>query len=51
MRNHLAVWLAGTGGVFALAFVFLKVVYVSMPRGVPPFDQITQAVMELFLIR
>ena len=50
-RNHLAIWLSSTIGIFAFAFVFLKVVYVSLPRGQPPFDQVTQLVMDLLLIR
>jgi putative tricarboxylic transport membrane protein len=51
VRSHLTIWLVGAGGVLAFAFVFLKVVYISMPRGMPPFDQITQAVFDLLQIK
>ena len=51
VRNHLAVWLVAVVGVFTFALIFLKLVYVSMPRGMPPFDQVTQAVMDLLLIK
>ena len=49
-RNHVAVWLAGTLGILIFAFVFLKVVYVSLPRGEPPFDRVTQFVMNLLQV-
>jgi hypothetical protein len=51
VRSHLTIWLVGAGGILAFAFVFLKVVYISMPRGTPPFDQVTQAVFDLLQIR
>ena len=34
-------------GILAFAFIFLKIAYVSIPRGSPPFDQVTQAVYTL----
>ena len=37
-------------GMLLFAFIFLKVVYVSIPRGEPPFDQVTQFVMDLMKI-
>ena len=49
-RNHMAIWLSGTLGILIFAFVFLKVVYVSLPRGEPPFDQVTQFVMNLLQV-
>lgn len=49
-RNHLAIWLSSTIGIALFAFVFLKVVYVSLPRGEPPFDQVTQFVIDLMQI-
>lgn len=51
IRNHLAVWTTSTAGILLFAFIFLKVVYVSLPRGEPPFDQVTQLVMDLMLVR
>jgi putative tricarboxylic transport membrane protein len=47
-RSHGPIWLAGLLGTLVLAVVFLKVVYVSLPRGVPPFDRVTDAVVGLF---
>jgi cell division protein FtsW (lipid II flippase) len=51
IRNHVLIWLVALGGVLAFSFVFLKLVYVSIPRGTPPFDQVTQTVMDLLLIK
>lgn len=50
-RNHLVIWASATFGVIALAFIFLKVAYVSLPRGEPPFDGMTQAVLSLLRIQ
>ncbi len=50
-RNHLAIWLSSSIGILVFALIFLKIVYVSLPRGQPPFDQVTQFVMDLLLIR
>lgn len=47
-RNHTVIWLSAILGTLLFAFVFLKVVYVSVPRGTPPFDSVTQAVLALF---
>lgn len=43
-RNHLAIWLIGTGMTLAVAFLFLRFAYVSLPRGVAPFDRFTDFV-------
>lgn len=51
VRSHVAVWLTSAAGIIAFAFVFLKIVYVSLPRGEPPFDQITQLVMDLLQVK
>jgi len=51
IRNHLAIWASSTIGMLLFAFIFLKVVYVSIPRGEPPFDQVTQFVMDLMQVR
>jgi putative tricarboxylic transport membrane protein len=50
-RNHVAVWTSSTIGMLVFAFIFLKVVYVSVPRGEPPFDQFTQLVMDLLQVK
>lgn len=49
-RNHVAIWCSSTIGILVFAFVFLKVVYISLPRGEPPFDQVTQFVMNLLQV-
>lgn len=46
-RNHAVIWLASLTGTVLFAIVFLKLVYVSLPRGTPPFDQVTQFVVNL----
>lgn len=51
IRNHVAIWASSTIGMLLFAFIFLKVVYVSIPRGEPPFDQVTQFVMDLMQVR
>ncbi|RTL48965.1 MAG: tripartite tricarboxylate transporter TctB family protein [Bradyrhizobiaceae bacterium] len=40
-RNHLAIWLTGTGIMLGAALLFMRVAYVSLPRGAPPFDAFT----------
>lgn len=47
-RAHLVIWLASIIGTLFVAVIFLKVVYVSLPRGVPPFDRVTDVFMNLF---
>lgn len=51
IRKHAVVWASSTIGMLLFAFIFLKVVYVSLPRGEPPFDQITQLIMDLLMVR
>lgn len=46
-RRHTVIWLSAALGILAFAVVFLKIAYVSIPRGTPPFDQVTQAVLNL----
>jgi hypothetical protein len=43
-RNHVAVW--ATSGVITLmaALLFMRFAYVSLPRGEPPFDLVTDAI-------
>ena len=47
-RFHVAIWAASGIGTLLFATVFLNVVYVSLPRGVPPFDRVTDAIIALF---
>lgn len=41
-RRHLAIWLTSAGVTFAAAVLFMRIAYVSLPRGIPPFDAITE---------
>lgn len=47
-RGHLVVWLASFAGSVLLALIFLRLVYVSLPRGAPPFDRVTDLIVNLF---
>ncbi len=47
-RSHLAIWLSALIGTAVFSILFLKVVYVSLPRGVPPFDRLSDAIINLF---
>jgi putative tricarboxylic transport membrane protein len=38
-------------GALAFMFVFMKVVYLSLPIGRPPFDAVSLALMQLMGIR
>lgn len=40
-RKHAIIWLGSAVGTVALLLIFVKVVYVSLPIGMPPFDQLT----------
>jgi hypothetical protein len=40
-RNHLAIWLTSAIVTFVIALVFVRLAYVSLPRGIPPFDRFT----------
>lgn len=50
-RRVLAVATISVLGTLVLMFVFMKVVYVSLPVGQPPFSHVTFALMELMAIR
>jgi putative tricarboxylic transport membrane protein len=47
-RVHLVIWLAGFVGSVLLSLIFLRLVYVSLPRGAPPFDRVTDLLVNLF---
>ena len=40
-RNHVAIWSIGVAATFVIALLFLRIAYVSLPRGEPPFDRFT----------
>ncbi len=46
-RDHMVIWSSAIIGTLIFAFIFLKLVYVSLPRGTPPFDSFTQSVVDL----
>ncbi|RTL75720.1 MAG: tripartite tricarboxylate transporter TctB family protein [Bradyrhizobiaceae bacterium] len=46
-RNHLAIWLTSTGITFGAAVLFMRVAYVSLPRGAPPFDAFTDFIRHI----
>jgi putative tricarboxylic transport membrane protein len=47
-RAHAVIWLSAALGTAVFCTLFLKIVYVSLPRGVPPFDRITDLIVNLF---
>jgi putative tricarboxylic transport membrane protein len=46
--SHLTIWLSSFVGAAVLTLLFQKVVYVSLPRGMPPFDHVTDMMLGLF---
>jgi len=40
-RNHVAIWSISVAATFLIALLFLRIAYVSLPRGAPPFDAFT----------
>jgi putative tricarboxylic transport membrane protein len=47
-RAHLVIWLSSVIGTVLISLVFLKVVYVSLPRGSPPFSDLSDFLIRLF---
>jgi putative tricarboxylic transport membrane protein len=47
-RSHVAIWLSSLLGVALISLLLLRVVYVSLPRGVPPLDRITDFFVSAF---
>jgi hypothetical protein len=43
-RNHVAIWSISAAVTFLAALVFIRFAYVSLPRGAPPFDAITDVI-------
>ncbi|NJM34273.1 MAG: tripartite tricarboxylate transporter TctB family protein [Rhodomicrobium sp.] len=46
-RSHAAIWISAFVGTIVLMLLFQKLVYVSLPRGVPPFDRLTDMLLSL----
>jgi putative tricarboxylic transport membrane protein len=40
-RNHVAVWSTSAIITLLAALIFMRFAYVSLPRGMPPFDMVT----------
>ena len=40
-RDHGAIWLTSTAVTVLCGVLFLRVAYVSLPRGIAPFDRVT----------
>ncbi len=47
-RAHLTIWASSIIGTLILVVAFQKIVYVSLPRGIPPFDQVTDLLLGWF---
>lgn len=47
-RRHLVIWLNAALGALIFSLLFLRLVYVSLPRGIPPFDRIADLVINPF---
>lgn len=43
-RRHGAIWATSAGVTLMAALIFMRIAYVSLPRGVPPFDAVTDFV-------
>ena len=51
VRQHLIVWGTAAMGILVFAFIFLKIAYISLPRGVPPFSHVTDLVTTILQVR
>lgn len=47
-RAHATIWLSALIAAVFFTVLFQKVVYVSLPRGVPPFDGVADTLLSLF---
>jgi hypothetical protein len=45
-RKHRVIWAFSTVMTILMAVLFMRIAYVSLPRGIPPFDRIA----DLFLL-
>ena len=46
-RSHRTIWVTSLAGALVTLILFQKVVYVSLPRGVPPFDGPADLILKL----
>jgi putative tricarboxylic transport membrane protein len=46
-RRHVMIWVSSLVGTVFLVFLFIKVVYVSLPTGIPPFEGLTLMIYSL----
>ncbi|HEY1545636.1 MAG TPA: tripartite tricarboxylate transporter TctB family protein [Xanthobacteraceae bacterium] len=44
-RKHLVIWIASATVTLFCGILFLRIAYVSLPRGIEPFDRITDALL------
>lgn len=47
-RSHKVVWLSSIIGAVTMTVLFQKAVYVSLPRGVFPFNKVSDILLSLF---
>jgi putative tricarboxylic transport membrane protein len=40
-RSHIVIWVTSAVIIVLVALVFIRLAYVSLPRGMPPFDRFT----------
>jgi ABC-type sulfate transport system permease component len=40
-RDHGAIWITSAAVTILCGVLFLRIAYVSLPRGIAPFDRIT----------
>lgn len=43
-RKHLAIWISSIAGVALISVLLMRVVYVSLPRGIAPFDGVSNLI-------
>jgi putative tricarboxylic transport membrane protein len=46
-RHHVMIWVSSLAGTAFFLFLFIKVVYVSLPTGIPPFEGLTLMIYSL----
>jgi hypothetical protein len=42
--KHVVVWSVSAGVTVLAALIFIRLAYISLPRGIPPFDRVTDIV-------
>jgi hypothetical protein len=46
-RAHGAIWAASTAVTLFCGILFLRIAYVSLPRGIEPFDRVTDVFLAI----